>query len=179
MTTSPTTRVQVPQDKPPDWANSWMKWALTAPGIQSLVGQGVALLSFKGRKTGKPYTIPISYHRQDDTVSIITKRQRKWWHNFESPIEVELRLAGHMYTGKAEVEADEAEKLEFMTEYLKTRPIDAKAYGLAKDEITKDKIARIIPHIVVIRIAITLKEATSKVGLERQHRSPSGVSRET
>jgi hypothetical protein len=161
MTVSPTTEVRIPQDKPPDWANSWMKWALTTPGIQSMVGKGVALLSFKGHKTAKLYTIPVSYHRQDDTVTIITKRQRKWWHNFESPIEVDLRLAGHMYAGKAEIETDDAETLEFMTEYLKTRPIDAKAYGLARDEITKDQIARIIPHIVVIRIAITRQEAMS------------------
>ena len=155
MTISPSTEFRIPQDKPPDWANSWMKWALTTPGIQSMVGQGVALLSFKGRKTAKLYTIPVSYHRQNDTVTIITKRQRRWWHNFESPIAVELRLAGHMYTGKAEIEADDAETLEFITEYFKTRPIDAKAYGLARNEITKDTIARIIPHIVLIRIAIT------------------------
>ena len=160
MTVSPTAEVRIPQDKPPDWANSWMKWALTTPGIQSMIGQGVALLSFKGRKTGKLYTIPVSYHRKADTVTIITKRQRKWWHNLESPIDVDLRLAGHMYAGKAEIEADDAEALEFMTEFLKTRPIDAKAYGLARDEITEDKIARIIPHIVVIRVAITTKEAT-------------------
>lgn len=157
MTVSPTAEVQIPQDKPPNWANSWMKWALTTPGIQSMVGKGVALLSFQGRNTAKLYTIPVSYHRQGETVTIITKRQRKWWHNFESPIEVELRLAGQMYTGRAEIEADEAEALEFMTEYLKTRPIDAKAYGLARNETTKDKIARIIPHIVVIHIAITNK----------------------
>jgi hypothetical protein len=159
MTVSTTAEVRMPQDKPPDWANSWMKWALTAPGIQSLVGKGVALLSFTGRKTGKLYTIPVSYQRQDDNVTIITKRLRKWWHNFELPSEVELRLAGHMYTGTAEIEADESEMLEFMTEYLKTRPIDAKAYGLGKYEATKDRIARVIPHIVMIRIAITPKEA--------------------
>ena len=154
MTVPPTAEVRIPQDKPPAWANSWMKWALTTPGIQNMVGQGVALLTFKGRKTAKRYTIPVSYHRQDDLVTIITKRQRKWWHNFEFPIEVELRLAGHIHTGKAEIESDAAEALEFMTEYLKTRPIDAKAYGLAKDEITQDRIARIIPHIVMIRIVI-------------------------
>lgn len=158
MTVSPTAEVRMPQDKPPDWANSWMKWALTTPGIQSMVGKGVALLSFKGRKTGKRYTVPVSYQRQDDSVTIITKRQRRWWHNFESPLDVDLRLAGHMYTGKAEIEADDAEALEFMTEYLKTRPIDAKAYGLARDEVTHDKIARIIPHIVVIRVALSRKD---------------------
>lgn len=160
MTVPPTAEVRIPQDKPPVWANSWMKWALTTPGIQNMVGKGVALLTFKGRMTAKRYTIPVSYHRQDDLVTIITKRQRKWWHNFEFPIEVELRLAGRIHTGKAEIESDAAETLEFMTEYLKTRPIDAKAYGLAKDEITQDKIARIIPHIVMIRIAIEGNEAS-------------------
>jgi hypothetical protein len=39
--------------------------------------------------------------------------------------------------------------------YLHSRPIDAKAYGLAKDEITKEHIERIIPGIVVIRVVIT------------------------
>jgi hypothetical protein len=159
MTVSTTAEVRMPQDKPPDGANSWMKWALATPGIQSLVGKGVALLSFIGRKSGKLYTIPVSYQRQDDTVTIITKRLRKWWHNFELPLEVELRLAGHMYTGTAEIESDDGETLEFMTEYLKARPIDARAYGLGKYEATKDRIARIIPHIVVIRIAISPKEA--------------------
>lgn len=155
MPVSQRAEVQLPQDRPPDWANAVMKWALTAPGIQRMVGQGVALLGFEGRKTGKPYTIPVSYHLEDGVVTIVTKRDRKWWHNFESPTEVELRLAGRPYSGTAAIETDDVETLEFMTEYLEKRPIDAKAYGLARDERTKDKIARIIPHIVVIRVAVT------------------------
>jgi hypothetical protein len=135
-----------------------MKWALTTPGLQSLVGQGVALLTFEGRKTAKTYTIPVSYHRADDVVTIVTKRARKWWHNFASPVEVALRLAGRDYTGRAQIESDADDALEFMTEYLKERPVDAKAYGLAKDERTREKIARIIPHIVVIRVHIEQDE---------------------
>ena len=155
MTVSPTAEIRIPRDRPPDWANSWMRWALTTPGIQRMVGQGVALLSFRGRRTATPYVIPVSYHREGDTVSVITKRQRRWWHNFETPIDVELRLAGQSYTGRAEIVSDDAETLEFMTEFLATRPIDAKAYGLAKDERTNDKIARIIPHIALLRITLT------------------------
>jgi hypothetical protein len=45
-----------------------------------------------------------------------------------------------------------------MTEYLKERPIDAKAYGLAEDERTREKIAGIIPNIVVIRVHIDRPE---------------------
>jgi deazaflavin-dependent oxidoreductase (nitroreductase family) len=118
------------------------------------VGQGVALLSFTGRKTGKPYTIPVSYHREDDIVTVITKRARNWWRNFETTHEVEIRLAGRNYPGKAEIKTGDQEVLEFMLDFLDKRPIDAKAYGLARDEITREKVARIVPHIVLIRIVI-------------------------
>jgi len=154
MTDSATTEVRLPDDRPPNWANSLMKWALTAPGLQGMIGQGVALLSFTGRKTGKAYTVPISYHREDNIVTVITKRQRKWWHNFEAPLDVELRLAGHTYHGTAQARPSDDDTLEFMTRYLEKRPIDAKAYGLKKDEVTREKIARILPQIVVIRIEI-------------------------
>ncbi|MGH8949276.1 MAG: nitroreductase/quinone reductase family protein, partial [Acidimicrobiia bacterium] len=154
MTDSATTEVRMPEDVPPRWANSLMRWAVTTPGLQAMVGQGVALLGFDGRKTGRRYTIPVSYHRDDDIVTVVTKRQRKWWHNFETPLDVELRLAGHDYSGKAEAMDSDDETLEFMTGYLQERPIDAKAYGLKKDEVTREKIARILPHIAVIRIEI-------------------------
>jgi hypothetical protein len=155
MTDAVTGEVRLPDDRPPDWANSFMKWAVTTPGIQTLVGQGVALLSFTGRKTGKRYDIPVSYQRDGDVVTVITKKLRKWWHNFETPAEVEVRLAGKRYAGKAEARTDAAEMLDFMTGYLEMRPIDAKAYGLKKDEITRDKVAGILPHIVMIRVEVT------------------------
>ena len=45
-----------------------------------------------------------------------------------------------------------------MIDYLEKRPIDAKAYGLARDEITREKVARIVPHIVLIHIVISPTE---------------------
>lgn len=155
MSLTETTEVRLPDDRPPDWANALMKWACTTPLIERMVGQGVALISFSGRRTGKSYTVPVSYFREDDTVTVITKRQRKWWHNFETPTEVELRLAGKVYTGKAQIEANQTANLDFMVEYLAKRPIDAKAYGLDKDELVRDEIARIIPGIVIIRIEVS------------------------
>jgi hypothetical protein len=131
-----------------------MRWALTTPGLQGMIGQGLALLSFTGRRSGTIYTIPVSYQREADIVTVITKRVRNWWRNFETPAPVELRLAGKRYSGKAQVTTGDDETLEFMTHYLEKRPIDAKAYGLRKDEITAEKVARIVPHIILIRIEV-------------------------
>ena len=96
------TVVRLPEDKPPAWANSMMRWACTTPGIEKWVGEGVALLSFTGRRTGKHFQIPVGYQRDGDTVTVVTKRIRRWWHNFETPAQVELRLAGKTFTGKAD-----------------------------------------------------------------------------
>lgn len=154
MTDLKTAGVELPRDIPPAWANSLMKWALQVPVIQSMVGQGVALLTFTGHKTGKRYTIPVSYYRDGDTVTIVTKRVRNWWRNFQDPADAELRLAGETFSGTARVKDDPEDTLDFMTEYLAKRPIDAKAYGLGKDEIVREKIARIIPAIVVIEVEL-------------------------
>ena len=131
MSALETEQIQVPDDRPPGWANSLMRWALTTPGIQSWVGQGVALLTFTGRRSGKRYTIPVSYQRSDDVVTVVTKRVRKWWHNFETPAEAELRIAGHTYAGKAELIQSEAEVSDFMVDYLAKRPIDAERAQIA------------------------------------------------
>ena len=155
MTDSSAMEALLPQDKPPAWANSLMKWVLSTPGLQAWVGRDVALLGFTGRRTGQSYTIPVSYHRDGDTVTVVTKKLRNWWRNFETPVGVELRLVGQMHSGTARIVSSDAEALEFMTDFLKKRPIDAKAYGLTKDEIAKEKIARIMPHIVVVRIELT------------------------
>lgn len=50
MTSSPTTEHSMPMDAPPRWAKTSMKWALTTPVIQSMVGQGVALLTSRRAK---------------------------------------------------------------------------------------------------------------------------------
>lgn len=154
MTEDATTEIRLPDDRPPAWANSLMKWALTTPVIQSMVGSAVALLTFTGRRSGKVYTIPVSYLRDGDVVTVVTKRQRTWWHNFEQPAEVELRLGGHIYRGMAEIQTSDRDTLEFMIDYLNKRPVDAKAYGLGK-EITREKVAAIVPHIVLISIEVS------------------------
>lgn len=158
MTTAPQTQPRFSMDAPPAWANAWMRWALTTPVLQSMVGRGVALLSFTGRRTGRPYTVPVSYHRQGETVTVITKRPRVWWRNFESPTAVRVRLAGRDYAGTARLDSDDAANLTFMTEYLRTRPMDAKAYGLAQEGITEEAVAALLPYLVIIRIDLHPQE---------------------
>lgn len=94
-----------PSGNVPPFLNAMVKAFLKTPVLQTALGKQLALLSFTGRRSGKLYTIPISYERRDDSVLMLTKRTRSWWRNFESQPAVELRLAGKTVKGTADPES--------------------------------------------------------------------------
>lgn len=75
-------RVTVPRWTPPRWMNAAMKLFLRTPGLQSWLGRSVALITWTGRRSGRHYTTPVSYHRSDGEVTLLSKRFRNWWRNF-------------------------------------------------------------------------------------------------
>ena len=64
-----------------------MKFMLRSP-MHSLVSKSVLLISFTGRKSGKPYTTPVSYSQSGDQVIIFTHAE--WWKNLRSDTPVTL-----------------------------------------------------------------------------------------
>lgn len=147
--------VRVPEGSPPASLNALMKLFLKTPGLQRWLGKGVALLTFTGAKSGKQYTIPVSYDRQENTVVMLTKRRRKWWRNFATRPEVRLRLAGETVSGTARASIGEEDHLPELIAYLEHRPIDAKAYGLTMGpdrRIDPEQARRLLPQIVVIDV---------------------------
>ena len=83
------------------------------------------------------YTIPVSYQREGDIVTVTTKRQRKWWHSVrDTTWKVELRPQPvDAYAGKAEERSSDEETLSSSTNHpRKPQPIDLQpACGLVKD----------------------------------------------
>jgi hypothetical protein len=65
-----------------------------------------AVLAWKGRKSGRPYSTPVSYVREGNTVFVTTGD--KWWRNLIGGAPVTLRLAGRRRQGAAEPILDAA-----------------------------------------------------------------------
>lgn len=135
--------------------NAMMKLFLKTPLLQNGLGKRLALLSFTGRRSGRRYTIPMSYARDGDTVFMMTQKDRSWWRNFADQPEVELRLAGRVVTGTAEAHIGTEDDVTEVVEHLSTRPVDAKAYGvirLADGSIDPDSVkpslsGRVLVHV--------------------------------
>jgi hypothetical protein len=149
--------VTVPTWKPPGWMNAAMRAFLRTPGLQSWLGRSIALISWTGRRSGRRYTTPVSYHRRDRQVTVLTKRFRPWWRNFADRPEVELRLAGETVRGRARASVGDERALPRLIEFLEHNPRDARAYGveIGADGRLDERDARaLLDQVVVVEIEL-------------------------
>jgi deazaflavin-dependent oxidoreductase (nitroreductase family) len=80
-------------------------WLLRSP-LHSLIDKSTILITITGRKSGKKYTIPVSYVRDGDTLMMISQREHAWWKNLRGGAQVTLYLQGRTMKATAEVSTD-------------------------------------------------------------------------
>jgi hypothetical protein len=149
--------VRVPAWTPPGWINAAMKLALRTPGLQSWIGRSVALISWTGRRSGRRYTTPVSYHCSNGQVTLLSKRFRNWWRNFDEQPWVELRLAGKVRTGRARASVGDEAALPRLVEFLEHNPRDAKGYGVEIDfdgRLDERDARALLSQVVVIEVTL-------------------------
>jgi hypothetical protein len=84
---------------------------INAPVIGGLVGRGLVVIRYVGRRSGKMFEIPVGYRRSGDTITInVTAPDAKsWWRNFlgeGGPITF-VNLDGKDRTGHAVAKRDD------------------------------------------------------------------------
>jgi hypothetical protein len=88
--------------------NPLVRAVLRSPAHRLLSGQ-MALITVTGRTSGREYTIPVGYRREDENVTIGVgwPERKRWWRNLREPAPVSLRLSGRERTGQARAIGDE------------------------------------------------------------------------
>ncbi len=74
--------------------------------LHSLMDKSTILITITGRKSGKKYTIPVSYVRDGDTLMMISQREHSWWKNLRGGAQVTLYLQGRILKATGEVFTD-------------------------------------------------------------------------
>ena len=62
--------------------NNFMSWILRSP-FHGLLSKGMILITVTGCKSGRKYTKPVEYFREDEQLRVITSRDRTWWRNLK------------------------------------------------------------------------------------------------
>lgn len=80
--------------------------ALLRSPLHSIIDKSTILITFTGRKSGKTYTLPVSYVRDGDTLMMISQREHSWWKNLRGGAQVTLYLQGRTLKARGEVFTD-------------------------------------------------------------------------
>lgn len=137
--------------------NPVVKLVLRSP-LHGLMSRNTLILEFKGRKSGKTYTTPVSYHATDSQVNCFTAKDYKWWRNLVDADEVGLMLQGRKVTGKPSVLADGSSHVKAaLHDLLLAVPRDAPHAGVALDadgSPSPSDLEEASKRLVLISIAI-------------------------
>ena len=109
--------------------NDFMSWVLRSP-FHSMLSNGMMLITVTGRKTGKTYTTPVEFYKEDGYLWVMTSRDRTWWRNLQGGASVDLLLKRKPVNGFAETELDGSTVRSHMFEYIQHIPQAAKPMGI-------------------------------------------------
>lgn len=147
------------------WYNAFVKLLLRSP-LHGLASHGVMLISYRGRKTGKPYTVPVSYAVDEDGALLTTSfKTRAWWRNLRgsapaTAVPVTLRLRGKEVDAQAEVIEEETAVADYIRVYLRRFPDIARHFYISMDADgapNPDDLATAAAKRVIVRCVVVGK----------------------
>jgi hypothetical protein len=115
------------------WYNPVIIAILHSP-VHGLLSRHMLTLTYTGHTSGLERTIPVSYLREGDRLTVMSFRQRTWWRNFRDGADVTLRLCGTTVPATAQAITDGDVVLpRHLTTLLSTHPRYARSVGIALD----------------------------------------------
>ena len=135
--------------------NPIMKSLLKSP-LHSLASERIMIITFTGRKSGKEYSTPVSYFKENGEIFCFT--HGGWWRNIDGGAQVIVRVQGKDHQGFAEAISEDTEyKSEYLAKMLRALPSDARYYGVTLDangEPDIDEVNQAAVDVVMIRIGL-------------------------
>jgi hypothetical protein len=88
------------------------------------------IITVTGRKTGKKYSTPVGFYRENGILWALTSRNRTWWRNVKNGANVSLLLKKKLIKAFAQTELDKKKVEAHLVEYIQRTPMAAKSLGI-------------------------------------------------
>ena len=104
--------------------------------LHFLISHQVLIIQFKGRKSGKQYLVPVSYHEHESSYTCVTLRSNIWWRNLKEVSHTKIWLKGTLKNAQIDLEFNNDQIVESTLRDLVTNNrVDA---YFAKIKLNKD-----------------------------------------
>jgi deazaflavin-dependent oxidoreductase (nitroreductase family) len=133
--------------------NDFVKIFLRTP-LRVFMGDTM-LITVTGLKTGKKYTTPVGFYRENGHLWVLTSRNRTWWRNVKNGAQVSLLWKGKPIQAFAQAEMDEETVKTRMVDYIQHMPMAARSLQIR----IEDKIpnAEDIKRVAKDRLFVKIK----------------------
>ncbi|CAG0927948.1 hypothetical protein TFLX_00719 [Thermoflexales bacterium] len=102
--------------------------------LHRLLSRSLMLITVTGHRSGRMYTVPVSYQQQGATVRIISERHDHWWRNLRGGAPVTLQLQGCRINGQGCVSEDPPDVMAQLTLHLRQSPNLARMLRVRRNE---------------------------------------------
>lgn len=126
--------------------------------LHRMISRNLMLITVAGRKSGRPYTMPVSYQLRDREVRIVSERSDRWWRNVRGGAPVTLCLQGREAHGQASMIESVNEVLPLLTEYVQQSPNIARMLNIhrnAQGQFNLQDLHRAAERSVVVVIDLS------------------------
>ena len=139
-------------------ANPFIKALLRSP-LHAQASGSIAILHFRGRKSGREFETPLSYVREEGTVFLLSAQTTVWWKNLrEEGTPVSLEIARERLSGKTKLWEGDSDALRARVHrYISALPRDAKFYAIELDENqepVEESLAKVAPDLVFVEVTL-------------------------
>lgn len=114
------------------WFNPIVAAILRSP-LHSWISGSVMLVNYTGRKSGKSYTLPVNYLRDEDTLITISFRKRTWWRNLLNGGSLKLFLQGRVASGRPRILQTDEEVASALARTVRLAPQYARFLKISLD----------------------------------------------
>jgi len=141
---------------PSPLGNFFIRTLVNSP-LHPLLGSSFAVITVKGRKTGRPISTPINVSREEDSYFVVSLRDRTWWRNLRGDAPASLRVGGRTLAVHGEIIDHPGEVLEELRRYFKRYPAYARYFDLhltPEGELPQDKLQQVAAERLVIHLRL-------------------------
>lgn len=148
---------------PPEWVfkrviNPMMKFILRSP-FHGLLSNGLGVITFTGRKTGKQFSTPVAYNWLDErSIMVFTRFRSRWWKNLENGETIYIRIRGKDYSAKPEIIRDNDIVWEYANRFMQANGGDRRRVGIMLgDDATDEQVREAARELLAVKL--TFQEA--------------------
>jgi deazaflavin-dependent oxidoreductase (nitroreductase family) len=142
-------------------ANPFVKLILRSP-LHGWMSAALLLITYRGRKSGREFTLPVQYVQDGNQVYIIPgfAEKKNWWRNLRGGMDVQVTLKGQIMSGRGillDHETDAEALSRGFGMYIKQFPSLAKMHNIrveADGQLNADDVRKAAAAVKIVEVKL-------------------------